>query len=271
MTFIDENLSRNKVDEEDSEEKVVRRKPSRGGAAKRAIVADDESYEESKGHKSDGSEEDLADLDDEDSYESATIKKKVKKPAKKAPPASAPMVNKKNSLSSAAGELRKRPSEITNTVVEDASYIDNEDQVIGGGFTSVDDILDARPYFIKEDKIRDLQGNKLDDPNYDPTSLLIPEKEWATFTPAKVQFWQIKQHNFDKILFFKLGKFYEIFYNDAIICQKILDLNWMGGAKKLHVGFPEKALDKYLVILVNHGFKVAVIEQTETPKQMEER
>ena len=73
------------------------------------------------------------------------------------------------------------------------------------------------------------------------------------------------------ILFFKLGKFYEIFYNDAIICQKILDLNWMGGAKKLHVGFPEKALDKYLVILVNHGFKVAVIEQTETPKQMEER
>lgn len=45
----------------------------------------------------------------------------------------------------------------------------------------------------------------------------------------------------------------------------------MGGAKKLHVGFPEKALDKYLVILVNQGYKVAVIEQTETPKMMEER
>jgi DNA mismatch repair protein MSH6 len=45
----------------------------------------------------------------------------------------------------------------------------------------------------------------------------------------------------------------------------------MGGAKKLHVGFPEKALDKYLVILVNNGFMVAVIEQTETPKQLEER
>lgn len=57
-----------------------------------------------------------------------------------------------------------------------------------------------------------------------------------------------------------------MFDNDAIICQKILDLNWMGGAKKLHVGFPEKALDKYLVILVNYGYKVAVIEQTETPK-----
>ncbi len=45
----------------------------------------------------------------------------------------------------------------------------------------------------------------------------------------------------------------------------------MGGAKKLHVGFPEKALDKYLIILVNNGFKVAVIEQTETPKQLEAR
>ena len=34
----------------------------------------------------------------------------------------------------------------------------------------------------------------------------------------------------------------------------------MGGAKKLHIGFPEKALDKYLAILVEHGYKVAVIE-----------
>ena len=65
------------------------------------------------------------------------------------------------------------------------------------------------------------------------------------------QYWKIKQHNYDKIFLFKLGKFYEIFNSDAIICQKLLDLNWMGGAKKLHVGFPEKALDKYLIILVN--------------------
>lgn len=64
----------------------------------------------------------------------------------------------------------------------------------------------------------------------------------------------------DKIFLFKLGKFYEMFYMDAIIGQKELDLNWMGGAKKLHVGFPEKALDKYLSVLVNLGYKVAVIE-----------
>lgn len=45
----------------------------------------------------------------------------------------------------------------------------------------------------------------------------------------------------------------------------------MGGAKKLHVGFPEKVLDKYLEKMVNLGYKVAVIEQTETPRQLEER
>lgn len=86
-----------------------------------------------------------------------------------------------------------------------------------------------------------------------------------------VQYWELKQYHFEKIFFFKLGKFYEIFYNDAIICQRLLDLNWMGGAKKLHIGFPEKVLDKYLEKMVNHGYKVAVIEQTENPRQLAAR
>ena len=85
------------------------------------------------------------------------------------------------------------------------------------------------------------------------------------------QFWKIKSQNFDKVLLFKLGKFYELFYDDAIIAHNILDLNWMGGAKKYHVGFPEKALDKYVPILVNNGYRVAVVEQTETPRQLEKR
>ncbi len=45
----------------------------------------------------------------------------------------------------------------------------------------------------------------------------------------------------------------------------------MGGAKKLHIGFPEKVLDKYLEIMVTHGYKVAVVEQTETPRMLEKR
>jgi len=123
--------------------------------------------------------------------------------------------------------------------------------VIGGGFTSVDEIMDALPEFLKPEKIRDCHGNRPDSNEYDETSLLIPKEDWKSFTATMTQYWTIKQYNLEKIIFFKLGKFYEIFFHDAIICQKLLDLNWMGGAKKLHVGFPEKVLDKYLAILVN--------------------
>ena len=141
-----------------------------------------------------------------------------------------------------------------------------DEEEIGGGFQSFDEIKDALPDFLKEENIKDKDGRIPTDPDYDETTLFIPKDKWSTFTPAMTQYWKIKENNQEKILFFKLGKFYEIFFLDAIVCQKLLDLNWMGGAKKLHVGFPEKALDKFLEIMVTHGFKVAVVEQTETPR-----
>jgi DNA mismatch repair protein MSH6 len=48
-------------------------------------------------------------------------------------------------------------------------------------------------------------------------------------------------------------------------------MNWMGGDKKYHVGFPEKALEKNLPPLIDLGYKIAVVEQMETPRQMERR
>ena len=47
-----------------------------------------------------------------------------------------------------------------------------------------------------------------------------------------------------------------------------LDLKWMG--RKMHTGFPEKCLEKYASLLIDMGLKVVVVEQTETPKQMQE-
>ena len=136
----------------------------------------------------------------------------------------------------------------------------------GGGVCSIDEIKEARPRFLKEENIMDKMGRRPWEEGYDETTLYISPEDWKKFTPAMRQYWTIKQNNLEKILFFKLGKFYEIFYTDAIICNRILDLAWMGAATRLHVGFPEKACDNYVGILVNHGFKVAVIEQTETPK-----
>ena len=117
----------------------------------------------------------------------------------------------------------------------------------------------------------DKKKRRPDHPEYDDTTLYIPSNEWKGFTACMTQYWDLKQDNYEKIFFFKLGKFYEIFYQDAILCNRLLELNWMGSQRKLHLGFPEKALDKYLQMLVNFGYKVAVIEQTETPRMLEQR
>ena len=58
------------------------------------------------------------------------------------------------------------------------------------------------------------------------------------------QYWLFKKDNYDKVICFKIGKFYELFEEDAVICHKILDLHFMQG-NKLHVGFPERAIVKY--------------------------
>ena len=89
---------------------------------------------------------------------------------------------------------------------------------------------------------------------------------------AIIQFWEFKKEHFDKVIFFKEGKFYEMFYDDAIICNQLLDIKWMGDdPKKLLVGFPEVVLESKASVLVEAGFKIAIVEQTETPKQLKER
>jgi DNA mismatch repair protein MSH6 len=112
----------------------------------------------------------------------------------------------------------------------------------------------------------------MDDLEYDGTTLFIPQDFIKKSTPAMQQYWNFKADNFDKVLFFKLGKFYELFFDDAIVGNKVLDLNWMGNDPgRLHVGFPEKVLEEKAYQLIQSGFKVAVIEQVETPQEMEVR
>lgn len=57
---------------------------------------------------------------------------------------------------------------------------------------------------------------------------------------------------------------------DAIICAPELNLTMMKG-DLAHCGFPEKAYSKFADILVSKGYKVARVEQTETPNMMKER
>jgi DNA mismatch repair protein MSH6 len=73
----------------------------------------------------------------------------------------------------------------------------------------------------------DINQRRPDHPDYDKTTLHIPEEVWKTLSSSKIQYWRLKQQNFDKVFFFKVGKFYEVFYDDAVICHKELKLHLM--------------------------------------------
>lgn len=63
--------------------------------------------------------------------------------------------------------------------------------------------------------VKDADGNTPDHPDYDPRTLYIPPYAWNKFSPFEKQYWEIKCKNYDTIVFFRKGKFYEIFENDA--------------------------------------------------------
>jgi hypothetical protein len=81
-------------------------------------------------------------------------------------------------------DAKKRASDFS--VKDENSIVDQEDVHIGGGFASINDILDARPDFIKEEFITDIERRRPDHPDFDPTTLYIPAKEWKVFTPCMV-------------------------------------------------------------------------------------
>lgn len=90
------------------------------------------------------------------------------------------------------------------------------------------------------------------------------------FTPAIEQYIEVKRQYADCILFFRIGDFYETFFEDAKICSKVLDLILTSKNKNAEnvvpmAGIPFHSVDKYIPKLVAHGYKVAIAEQTSDP------
>ncbi|XP_021924020.1 DNA mismatch repair protein Msh6 isoform X2 [Zootermopsis nevadensis] len=124
--------------------------------------------------------------------------------------------------------------------------------------------------FLKPNKIRDAKRRTPADPDYDPKTLFVPEEFKRNLTPALRQWWEMKSQHFDCILFFKLGKFYELYHMDAVTGVNELGLQYMKG-DNAHSGFPEIAYGRFSSSLIEKGYKVARVEQTETPDMMGER
>ncbi|XP_022106903.1 DNA mismatch repair protein Msh6-like [Acanthaster planci] len=124
--------------------------------------------------------------------------------------------------------------------------------------------------WLKDGQRKDLNGNPQNHPDYDPRTLYVPRSFLDKATPAMRQWWEMKSQHFDTVLFFKMGKFYELYHMDAEVGVKELGLIFMKG-ENAHSGFPEIAYGRYSDTLIQKGFRVARVEQTETPDMMQER
>ena len=95
----------------------------------------------------------------------------------------------------------------------------------------------------------------------------------AQATPAMRQYFEAKRQYRDAIVFFRMGDFYEMFYEDALVAARALELTLTSRSKDASggnipmCGVPYHAVDGYLAKLVKKGFRVAICEQVEDPKK----
>ena len=99
----------------------------------------------------------------------------------------------------------------------------------------------------------------------------IDDVDLNKISPMMKQYIDIKKENLDNILFFRLGDFYEMFFEDAILVSNLLELTLTGKNCGLDervpmCGIPFHAAENYINKLLDLGYKVAICEQVEDPK-----
>jgi len=92
----------------------------------------------------------------------------------------------------------------------------------------------------------------------------------AELTPMMQQYMEIKEKHKDKIIFFRLGDFYEMFFEDALIASKVLEITLTGrdcgmAERAPMCGIPYHAAENYISKLISKNYKVAICEQVEDP------
>ncbi|OTA87174.1 hypothetical protein M434DRAFT_399609 [Hypoxylon sp. CO27-5] len=121
--------------------------------------------------------------------------------------------------------------------------------------------------------ISDINRNPPGHPDYDPSTVYVPPLAWKGFSAFEKQYWEIKQKLWDTVVFFKKGKFYELYENDATIGHQLFDLKLTDRVNMRMVGVPESSLDMWVNQFIAKGYKVARVDQMETAlgKEMRER
>nr|WP_320195864.1 DNA mismatch repair protein MutS [Agrobacterium rosae]MDX8314883.1 DNA mismatch repair protein MutS [Agrobacterium rosae] len=108
------------------------------------------------------------------------------------------------------------------------------------------------------------------------TASLISEESRASATPMMEQYIEIKANNPGSLLFYRMGDFYELFFDDAAEASRALGITLTKRGQHLGqdipmCGVPVHAADDYLQKLILRGYRVAVCEQTEDPAEAKKR
>ncbi|HUL73902.1 MAG TPA: DNA mismatch repair protein MutS [Vicinamibacterales bacterium] len=105
------------------------------------------------------------------------------------------------------------------------------------------------------------------------TSSSPPSPASLSATPAMRQYLEVKRQHRDAIVLFRMGDFYEMFYEDALTAARVLELALTSRAKDASgvaipmCGVPHHALETYLARLVRKGYRVAICDQVEDPRK----
>jgi DNA mismatch repair protein MutS len=107
-------------------------------------------------------------------------------------------------------------------------------------------------------------------------SAKAPTLATSPMTPMMVQYFSIKENASDALLFYRMGDFYEMFFDDAITAAGVLDITLTKrgqheGEGIPMCGVPFHAYESYLAKLIKAGFKVAICEQMEDPAEAKKR
>ena len=117
----------------------------------------------------------------------------------------------------------------------------------------------------------DADGRRPDHPDHDPRTVRVPAD--LKLSSSQRQYWDLKSKYRDVVLFFKVGKFYELYEDDAEIGCAALDwkMTVSGVGHCRQVGCPESGVDAAVAELVRRGYRVGRVEQMETAAEAKAR
>ncbi|KAK8597823.1 hypothetical protein V6N13_095220 [Hibiscus sabdariffa] len=163
---------------------------------------------------------------------------------------------------------------------KDSSLLDSskrvkllQESIVGNNNNKNDADVASKFEWLDSSRIRDVNGRRPCDPLYDKKTLYIPPDVLKTMSASQKQYWSVKCQYMDVVLFFKVGKFYELYEIDAEIGHKELDwkMTVSGVGKCRQVGISESGIDDAVQKLVARGYKVGRMEQLETSEQAKAR